>query len=71
MTAEGTTVAGRVTVRDLCNGHFLDLAPAGAPITIASIDILRLANGEVQEHRGVLDQIAMIRQVGVLAAYGA
>ena len=37
---------------------------------MATIAVLRFANEKVQEHRGAMDQMAMMRQLGALAAYG-
>lgn len=44
---------------------FLGLPATGMSFTIAGIDIHRLRNGKMVEHWHVVDQLAMLQQLGV------
>lgn len=64
--AAGDTVATRITVRGTHGGDFLGLPATGRPITIAAINIHRLAGGKIAEQWVNSDQLGMLHQLGVI-----
>lgn len=51
-------------------GEFLGIPPTGKSFTIAGIDIYRLPDGKMAEHWHVVDQFALLLQLGLLPAPG-
>ncbi len=64
--AEGDRVAVRWVNHGALVGPFLGLPPNGRSFIIAGIDIHRVQNGKMVEHWHVVDQLAMLQQLGVL-----
>jgi steroid delta-isomerase-like uncharacterized protein len=64
--AEGDKVVVRWINRGALVGPFLGLPPSGTTFAIAGIDIHRLRDGKMAEHWHVVDQLAMLQQLGVL-----
>ena len=64
--AEGDRVVVRWINRGALVGAFLGLPPSGKSFAIAGIDIHRVQNGRMSEHWHVVDQLAMLQQLGVL-----
>jgi predicted ester cyclase len=53
-------------------GDFLGMPPTGHSYAIAGIDIYRIEDGQLAEHWHVIDQLAMLQQLGLVpAATGA
>ena len=53
-------------------GDFLGMLPTGYSYAIAGIDIYRIEDGQLAEHWHVIDQLAMLQQLGLVpAATGA
>ena len=44
----------------------MGIAPTGNQVTFTGIDILRIADGKVVEHWGNVDELGMLRQLGVI-----
>lgn len=63
--AEGDTVVARVTIRATNDGEFMGMAPTGRKIEVTVIDILRFEDGKVVEHWAQVDQLSMMRQLGL------
>ena len=53
--AEGDRVAARWTFRGTHGGEFLGIAPTGKPVSMSAVEVNRVADGKVAEHRVVLD----------------
>jgi steroid delta-isomerase-like uncharacterized protein len=70
MVAEGDRVAARWTFRGTHAGEFLGIAPTGRPVSMAAIEVNRVADGQVAEHWVVLDQLGLLHQLGALPAPG-
>ena len=68
LIAEGDKVVARMTTTGTHRGEFMGLAPTGKPIKISEIHILRFANGKVQEHWGLADDLSMMQQLGAISA---
>jgi predicted ester cyclase len=67
MVAEGDKVAYRVTVRGTHTGRqFMGIAPTGKKIEMRNTSIKRITNGKLAESWGTLDNLNMMRQLGLI-----
>lgn len=48
-------------------GTFPGVAPTGKQLTVTAIDIARLENGKIVDHRGQMDMVGLMRQLGLIA----
>jgi len=64
--AEGDRVVVRWTNSGTHVGEFAGIPPTGRAFSIAGIDIHRVVEGRLAEHWHVVDQLAMLGQLGVL-----
>jgi steroid delta-isomerase-like uncharacterized protein len=62
--AEDDRVASRKTFRGTHQGDFLGVPASGRPVEFEVIDILTFDDGRISEHRVVLDQLGLLRQLG-------
>jgi steroid delta-isomerase-like uncharacterized protein len=62
--ADGDRVATRKTFTGTHRGPFLGVEPSGNAVSFEVIDILTLREGKIREHRVVVDQLALLRQLG-------
>ncbi len=51
-------------------GEFMGIPPTGKSISVNVIDILSIADGKFVEHWGVMDQMAMMQQLGLAPGPG-
>ena len=70
LIAEGDTVVLHMTWTGTQKGEFMGVPPTGKSISIDVIDIIRIAGGKFVEHWGVMDQMAMMQQLGAIPAPG-
>ena len=63
---EGDKVVTRTIIRATHTGQLLDIAATGKQVSIAVIDIWRVADGQLAEHWGIVDNLGMMRQLGVI-----
>jgi predicted ester cyclase len=70
MVAEGDKVSARFTMRGTHEGEMRGIAPTGKTVTMTGIDIIRLREGKMVEDRVEVDQLGMMRQLGVILALG-
>ena len=70
VVAEGDRVVVRWTNSARHVGDFLGIPPTGRSCAIAGIDIYRLEDGRLAEHWHVIDQLAMLQQLGLIPAPG-
>jgi steroid delta-isomerase-like uncharacterized protein len=70
IVAEGDKVVIRQTWTGTHKGEFMGIPPTGKSISINVIDIIRIAEGQFVEHWGVMDQMAMMQQLGVIPTPG-
>ena len=68
MIAEGEKVSARFTMRGTHKGELRSIAPSGREVTMTGIDMIRLEEGKMVEDRVEVDQLGMMRQLGVIAA---
>lgn len=64
--AEGDRVVVRWTHTGTHVGEFGGIPATGKTFTIDGIDIYRVADGKLCEHWHVIDQLAMLGQLGLL-----
>ena len=64
----GDKVVARVRATGTHEGEFMGMPATGKSFDVQLIDIMRFAeNGLVREHWGVVDMLAMLQQLGVVA----
>jgi len=63
--AEGDKVVSRLTMRGTHRGRFMGIAPTDKVGEAEIIDIVRIDNKKIVERWGILDQIKMMKQLGV------
>src|ERR671921_2849888 len=68
MIAEGDKVSARFTMRGTHKGELRGITPTGREVTMTGIDMIRLSEGKMVEDRVEVDQLGMMRQLGVIAA---
>ena len=66
MVAEGDTVAVRLTITGTQLGWWGVVAPTGKKVRFEEMLILRIVDGKVVEQRGIVDNLAALRQLGVI-----
>jgi predicted ester cyclase len=64
--AEADKVWTRETVTGTNTGEYLGLAPTGKQFTTTAINIWRLVDSKVVEKVGVLDQLDIYKQLGII-----
>ena len=64
--AEDDLVVTRKTFYGTHTGDFMGIPPTGREVEIGVIDILRIRDGQITEHWNQLDQLGLLRQLGVL-----
>ena len=66
LIAEGDEVVLHMTWTGTQEGEFMGIPPTGNRISIGVIDIIRVADGMLVEHWGVMDQATMMQQLGMM-----
>jgi predicted ester cyclase len=66
--AEGEKVLVRLRVQATHSGPFGDLAATGRTVDIAVLDLFQIRDGVLVEHWALLDNLSMMKQLGVIAA---
>lgn len=65
MVAEGEKVVVRLTIIGTQLGQWGPLLPTGKSVRFEEIAVLRFVDGKVVEQRGLTDNLAALRQLGV------
>jgi steroid delta-isomerase-like uncharacterized protein len=60
-------VAARTTLRGTHTGVIFGLPPTGRKVEVAQLTIERFLDGRIVAHHRVTDELAMMRQLGVVA----
>ena len=73
MTVEDTVVEGekaacRFRMTGTHQGSFMGIPATGRSVDMPGIDMFRIADGLVAEHWGVMDNMAMMQQLGIAPA---
>lgn len=64
LLTSGDRVTARVTVRGTNTAPFLGRAATGRAFAADKLSVFRIAGGQIVEHWGVFDQLAMLVQLG-------
>jgi steroid delta-isomerase-like uncharacterized protein len=64
--AEGDTVVTRKTFHGTHTSAFFGIPATGRSVSFAVIDILRFQDGKITDHWNVVDQLGLMRQLGVI-----
>lgn len=67
VVAEGDKVLVRLRVTGTHGGDLMGLAPTGKAIDIGVMDLFRVEDGVIVEHWALLDNLGMLKQLGVTA----
>jgi predicted ester cyclase len=70
LVAEGDKVAVRRAYVGTHRGELLGIPPTGKQVRVSGISIFRLAGGKIAEQWELLDRLALMQQLGVLATPG-
>ena len=66
--AEGDLVTTYQTWRGTHTGEFLGIPATGKTVKVQAVDIVRVADGMLVEHWGILDMLVLMQQLGVIAS---
>jgi steroid delta-isomerase-like uncharacterized protein len=69
--AEGDIVVERFTASGTHKGEIFGIPPSGTVCTLAGINIFRVRDGKIVERWGRVDELGMLRQLGVVPAWGS
>ena len=67
VVAEGEKVLVRLTIHGTHGGELLGIPPTGRTLKIAVLDLVHIRGGRLAEHWALLDNLGMLRQLGVNA----
>ena len=68
--AEGNKVVSRITYRGTHTGDMMGIPPTGKSVTVSETIIDQFGDGKIVESWRLFDQMAMMQQLGVIAAPG-
>jgi steroid delta-isomerase-like uncharacterized protein len=66
LIAEGERVAALVLIEGTHVGEYLGKSATGKRVRVYSVDVARVRDGQFVEHRGVLDELHLLAQIGVV-----
>ena len=67
LVAEGEKVLARLSVKGTHGGELMGVPATGAKIDIAVLDLFQIRDGKLIEHWALLDNLGLMRQIGVKA----
>ena len=70
LIAEDDKVVIRMTWTGTHEGEFMGIPPTGHRVYLGVFDIVRIADGMIVEHWGLMDNMALMQQIGVMPAPG-
>jgi steroid delta-isomerase-like uncharacterized protein len=65
---DGDRVCVRSTMSGTQEGDFMGMPPSGKRFEVTAFDMVRLRDGEVTDHWGVMDAMKMMQQLGAMPA---
>ena len=65
VVAEGEKVLVRLTIRGTHRGELFGIAPTGRAVEVAVLDLFHVRGGRLAGHWALLDNLGMLRQLGV------
>lgn len=63
LVAAGDRAAAATTLRGTHTGELMGIAPSGRHVEVTGIDMVRVADGRIVEHRGLTDTVGLLRQI--------
>jgi steroid delta-isomerase-like uncharacterized protein len=63
IVADGDSVAVATTFTGTHEGELTGFPPTGRRVAVTSIDMVRIAEGRIVEHRGLTDMVGLMRQL--------
>jgi predicted ester cyclase len=63
IVAEGDRVVIATTTTGTHTGDLLGIAPTGRRVAVTGIDLVRIEEGKIIEHRGLTDTMGLLRQL--------
>ena len=70
VVAQGEYVVVYMTWHGTQNGQFVVIPPTGKSVSFEVFDMVRVVDGKFAEHWGLVDQLALFQQLGVIALSG-
>jgi steroid delta-isomerase-like uncharacterized protein len=70
IVAEGDKVAQRITWTGTHKGDFMGIPATGKSVSIQVLDIIRVVDGHLVEHWGLMDSMGLMQQLDVMPAPG-
>lgn len=64
LLVDGDRVAVATTFAGTHQGELMGMAPTGRKVAVTGIDIVRIEDGRIAEHRGLTDIVGLMRQLG-------
>ena len=64
LVAEGDKVAIATTIAGTHRGELMGIPPTGRRVSVMGLDLVRLRDGKIAEHRGLTDTVGLLRQLG-------
>jgi steroid delta-isomerase-like uncharacterized protein len=65
MVAEGDLVSAFVVFKGTHKGEFLGIPATGKPVAVNVADLVKLQDGKVTEHWGIMDSAGLMAQLGL------
>ena len=62
--SEGDRIAVATTTSGVHDVELFGIAPTGRRLSVTGIDLLRIEDGLIVEHRGLTDTVGLMRQLG-------
>ena len=66
LVAEGDLVVEQFTARGTHQGELMGVAPTGRELVLRGINIFRISGERIIERRGRLDELGLLRQLGMV-----
>ena len=63
LVADGDRVAAATTFTGTHTGSIMGVEPTGRRVSVTGIDIVRVVDGRIVEHRGLTDIVGLMRQL--------
>lgn len=64
LIVDGDRAAVATTIRGTHTGELLGLPATGRPVEVVGVDMVRVRDGRIVEHRGLTDTVGLMRQLG-------
>jgi steroid delta-isomerase-like uncharacterized protein len=64
--ADGDLLCCRATMSGTQRGEFMGMPPSGKRFEVTGFDLLRVRDGQVTEHWGLMDAMKMMQQLGAV-----